>query len=160
LLHFGYLNKNWREELDVAVGPDNNVSPTPLGPDAGQPTHFLPRVNRWQFTVHVPKDWGSKEVVWTVTSHGQTNRAYGVLKSGYIVDDYTIQHDFGSDSTHGRKDPALKIEGETKRAAKAGQPVELVAIATDPNPRPAPRGGRAAAGGAGAGEGGAARGGG
>src|SRR6266446_6919117 len=45
-LWFGYLNQNYQEELDVPIGPDNTVS-APFGPDAGQPTHFLPRHNRF-----------------------------------------------------------------------------------------------------------------
>lgn len=143
-MHFGYLNKNWQEEVDVPLGPENSITPTALSPDGGQPTHFLPRVNRWQFTVRVPADFGSKEVVWTLTSHGQTNRAYGILKPGYILDDYVIQHDFGSDSTHGRKDPLLKVDGSKERSVKVGQSLELVAVATDPNPPPKPRAGRGA----------------
>src|SRR5688500_10336581 len=42
-MHFGYLNRNWQEELDIPVGPDNNITPPPLQADQGQPTHFLDR---------------------------------------------------------------------------------------------------------------------
>src|SRR5512138_2259612 len=38
---FGYLNRNWQEELPIPAGPDNMVEPG--GPDRGQPTYFLPR---------------------------------------------------------------------------------------------------------------------
>jgi hypothetical protein len=133
-LHFSYLNRNWQEELDIPVGPDNSIEP--LGPDGGQPTHFLPRNNRWQFTVRVPADFSAREVVWTVASHGQTYRAYGTLKPGYAVDDYTVQHEFGADSTHGRRAPTLRVDGDANRTVKAGQPVPLVAVATDENPPP------------------------
>ena len=44
-LFFGYMNSNWEEQLDVPVGPDNNIEPG--GPDQGQPTWFLPRRNRF-----------------------------------------------------------------------------------------------------------------
>jgi hypothetical protein len=137
-LNFSYFNRNWAEELDIPVGPDNNIQPAPPGPDAGQPTHFLPRNNRWVFTVRVPADWGSKEVVWTLTSHGQTYSAYGTLKPGYVIDEYTQQHEFAADSTHGRKPPVVKVEGDKQRTAKVGQPIPLVAIATDENPAPPP----------------------
>ena len=30
---FGYMNRNWEEEIDVPVGPDNNIQPG--GPDVG-----------------------------------------------------------------------------------------------------------------------------
>jgi hypothetical protein len=135
-MHFSYLNRNWQEELDIAVGPDNNIEPAPFGPDGGQPTHFLPRNNRWQFTVRVPADFGSKELVWTLTSHGQTSRAYGVLKPGYVIDDYTVQHEYGSDSTHGRKPPTLRVDGDTHRTVKVGPPVPLIVVAADDNPPP------------------------
>ena len=38
---FGYLNRNYKEELVIPPGPDNNVEPG--GPDQGQPTFFAPR---------------------------------------------------------------------------------------------------------------------
>jgi len=89
-LHFSYINQNWEEEVDLPVGPNNSVSPAPLGPDAGQPTHFYPRQNRWLFTVRVPKDWGAKEVVWTLTSHGpdqpRVRRAPGRVRDGRVSD--------------------------------------------------------------------------
>ena len=133
-LHFSYLNRNWAEEIDIPLGPDNEIQPAPPGPDAGQPTHFLPRNNRWQFVVRVPADWGSKELVWTLTSHGQTYRAYGVLKPAFVVDDFGIQHEFGSDSTLGRQPPTLQVESDTQRTVKVGQGIPLIAIAADANP--------------------------
>lgn len=132
-LMFSYLNRNLQEELDIPIGPDNTIS-APYGPDAGQPTHFLPRNNRWQFAIHVPADFGSKEVVWTLTSHGETLRAYAALRAGYVIDEFAIQHEYSADSTHGRVAPTLKVEGGRERAVKVGQPVSLVATATDPNP--------------------------
>src|ERR1019366_6706747 len=65
---FGYMNENWEEETNVPMGPDNNIEPG--GPDQGQPTHFFPRRNRFVFRVRVPKDWGDKDVVWTLATHG------------------------------------------------------------------------------------------
>src|SRR5205823_6051133 len=53
---FGYMNRNWEEEIDVPVGPDNDIEPG--GPDQGQPTHYLPRRNPFIFKVRVPKDFG------------------------------------------------------------------------------------------------------
>ncbi|HAT17366.1 MAG TPA: hypothetical protein DCS76_06205, partial [Gemmatimonadetes bacterium] len=38
-LVFGYMNRNWLEELDVPVGEDNHISPGSA--DQGQPTHLL-----------------------------------------------------------------------------------------------------------------------
>ena len=50
---FGYMNRNWEEEIDVPVGPNNGFAPGSA--DQGQPTHFLPRRNRFVFRVAVPK---------------------------------------------------------------------------------------------------------
>ena len=58
------MNRNWEEELDVPVGPDNSFSPG--NPDQGQPTHFLPRRNRFVFRVPAPKNFTEKdELIWT-----------------------------------------------------------------------------------------------
>ena len=50
---FGYMNRNWEEEIDVPVGPENGFNVG--GADQGQPTHFLPRRNRFVFRVKVPE---------------------------------------------------------------------------------------------------------
>ena len=78
-LVFGYFNRNWEEEIDVPIGADNTIEPG--GPDQGQPTHFLPRRNRFLFRIRVAKDFGKREIVWTLTSHGKTERAYATLKA-------------------------------------------------------------------------------
>ena len=84
---FGYLNRNWEEQLHVPVGPDNRIEPG--GPDHGQPTVFVPRrrfgraVQRREtmvFSVRMPSDWSAEqEVVWTVTANGRTDRAIGLF---------------------------------------------------------------------------------
>jgi hypothetical protein len=79
-LVFGYFNRNFEEELDVPVGADNTIEPG--DPDHGQPTHFYPRRSRFQFHIRVPKDFGTKEIIWTLTTHGKTERAYGTLGCG------------------------------------------------------------------------------
>jgi hypothetical protein len=84
-MHFGYLNRNYVEELQVPIGPDNNIQPG--GPDRGQPTFFYTRINRNLFTVTVPKDWGLKdEMVWTLTVRGKTEKAIGWLHPEWEID--------------------------------------------------------------------------
>lgn len=83
---FGYLNRNWEEVLHIPVGPDNRFEP--VGPDAGQPTVFVPRrrtgraVQRREtmvFSVKVPSTWTREdELVWTLTAHGRTDQAVGL----------------------------------------------------------------------------------
>jgi hypothetical protein len=143
-LWFGYLNQNYQEEPEVPLGEENNVS-APYGPDSGQPTHFLPRNNRWVFSVHVPKDFGDKEVVWTLTSHGKTYRAYGTLKPAYVHDEMGLQREyFGDPPAAGNKPPAIHVEGDDHRSAKVGERITLTAIVTDdglPKPGAGPGGG-------------------
>ena len=142
-LLFGYYNRNWGEEIDVPVGPGNNVEPA--GPDQGQPAHFFPRRNQFVFKVRVPADFGNKEVVWSLTSNGATDKAYGTLRPAYAVDETVMMANFGAGGPTGfhpdmmgNKAPKTTIEGQKKLTAKAGEPVALSAVATDDG-KPAPR---------------------
>lgn len=76
-LIFGFWNRNWNETLFLPVGPENRIEPG--GPDRGQPTVFTPRRGKNVFEIVVPKDFGTKEVVWTLTTRGKTERAFGAL---------------------------------------------------------------------------------
>src|SRR5260370_42640385 len=74
---FGYMNRNYEERVDVPIGPENSIEPG--GPDQRQPAHFYPRRQQFVFKVKVPKDWGDKDLVWTLKSHGKEEKAYGSL---------------------------------------------------------------------------------
>lgn len=76
-LLFGFFNRNWEEIVFLPVGPDNRIEPG--GPDRGQPTVFTPRRGRNLFEIVVPKDFGKKDIVWTLTTRGRTERAFGSL---------------------------------------------------------------------------------
>jgi hypothetical protein len=145
-LMFGYYNRNWEEEIDVPVGPGNTLDPG--GPDQGQPTHFFPRRNQFVFKIRVPANFGNKEIVWTLTSNGHTEKTYATLRPQYAVDETVMMANFGAGGQTGfvpdlagNKPPELKVEGEKKRTAKVGEPVTLSAVATDdgkPKTRPMP----------------------
>ncbi len=133
---FGYMNRNWLEEVDAPVGPGNMLSPGPA--DQGQPTHFLPRRNRFIFKVRVPADWGDKEMVWTLTTHGRTEYAYASLRTDYKVDNMVISSETGalgagSSSPESRMNvpPVVRIVGDRELTARVGQPLTLVAEVTD-----------------------------
>lgn len=66
----GYFNRNQKQELDIAAGPNNRIEPG--GPDRGQPTHFLPGRQWGVFTIPVPKDFGDTKLTWTLTVNGKT----------------------------------------------------------------------------------------
>jgi hypothetical protein len=83
-MHFGYLNRNWVQEISIPVGAANSVEPG--GPDRGQPTFFYTRTQRNMFTVIVPKDWGKKELIWTVTANGKTQKAFAWLQPEWEID--------------------------------------------------------------------------
>ena len=145
-LYFGYMNTNWLEEFDIPIGPENSIQPG--GPDQGQPTHFYPRRSPFLFTVTVPKDFGGKELIWTLITHGRTEKAYASLKSDYQIDKQVISTEVGGDFGSLRDElrtnipPELEIHGEALRSVKAGEALTLVALAGDPDNLPARRDGK------------------
>jgi hypothetical protein len=146
-LVFGYFNRNWEEEIDAPVGAANSIEPG--GPDQGQPTHFLPRRNRFVFRIRVGSDFGAQELVWTLTTHGKTERAYATLKPDYFIDDGILMANTGAagmggsnPALRGNTPPSLKVEGEAVRKVRVGQVISLAAVAADdgiPKPRAMPR---------------------
>ena len=89
--HFGYLNRNYREQPHVPVGPNNYFSPG--AEDRGQPTYFFPRTQRYQLRVRVPADMGrtlEDALVWTVTHHGSEQKAFGWFQPEWEIDANTI----------------------------------------------------------------------
>src|SRR6266850_340302 len=139
-LFFGYMNSNWSQEFDIPVGPENNIEPG--GPDQGQPTHLYPRRNPFLFTIRVPKDFGDKELVWTLTTHGVTERAYASFKSDYYINKLVISLEVGGDFGSTRDElrdnipPDLEVQAAKQRSVKVGEPLTLVAIAGDPDNLP------------------------
>jgi hypothetical protein len=143
-LYFGYMNTNWLEEFDIPIGPDNNIEPG--GPDQGQPTHFYPRRNPLLFTIRVPGDFGEKELIWTLTTNGRTEKVYASLKGDYLIDKQVMSlevgGDFGSQNEALRTNipPELEVQGATsQRRVRVGEPLTLVALAGDPDNLPARR---------------------
>jgi hypothetical protein len=135
-LLFGYYNRSWDQEIEVPVGPANSLMPG--GPDRGQPTHLLPRRNQFVFRVRVPADFGNGEVVWTLTTNGVTERAYGTLKPEYAVDEVVMSANFGAGgqtgfnpSLIGNRPPEVRVESGAHMTARVGQPIALAAVATD-----------------------------
>jgi hypothetical protein len=132
---FGYLNRNYQQELAIPAGRDNNVN----GADRGQPTYFLPRRQSFIFKVQVPSDWGAqKELVWTVTANGKTEKAYGQLTPEEEITERMIMTRGGL--TRGEEDPNQppSITIEPANSATASAPLPLTALVTDdglPKPR-------------------------
>lgn len=134
---FGYMNRNWEEEIDVPIGPENSFN---IGDaDQGQPTHFLPRRNRFVFRVPVPNGFSdTDELVWTLSTYGKTERAYASLRLDYQIDDVVRASETGalgagssSPEIRANKPPQLEIQGRKSVTAKVGEAVALTAVVTD-----------------------------
>ena len=135
-LSFGYFNVNTEETLEIPLGPGNFIEPAEF--DGGQPTRFEPvpendRRHEGAFTVTVPADFGARDVVWTLRSHGQTLSVPGRLTSpAYELAGWEFP---GRSSVS----PRLRLapdgpEGRGPRGitaaeehAKVGEPLELAA---------------------------------
>src|SRR6187397_2132394 len=138
-LVFGYFNRNWQQEIAIPAGPDNTVELG--GPDAGQPTFFLPRRQRFVYRVRVPKDFGKKEVVWSITANGRTEHAFGSLIREQEITERVVL-------TNGGYDPGLNDPNKPPtvtvapiHTVAAGEPVTLTVSVTDdglPKPRATP----------------------
>ncbi|MDH3205813.1 MAG: hypothetical protein OEO79_04335 [Gemmatimonadota bacterium] len=134
---FGYMNENWEEAVNVPVGADNRFSPVQA--DQGQPTHFLPRRNRFTFTVRVPPGFGAdEEIVWTLRANGHESQAFGTLREDLYVDNVVIMSETGalgagtsSPEIRANIPPMIELEGERERTVRAGEQVTLVAMVTD-----------------------------
>jgi hypothetical protein len=139
-MHFGYLNRNYAEQPEIAIGANNRIEPG--GPDRGQPTFFYRRTNRNLFTVNVPKSFGMREeLVWTVTFNGQSERAVGWRQADWEIDPAGGATAGGNTDPErlANKPPALTIQppGPVKLPAAAAL---AVVIQDDGLPKPRPRG--------------------
>mgnify|MGYP001212170644 CR=1 FL=1 len=133
---FGYMNRNWEEEPSLPIGPENGFSPGAV--DRGQPTHFLPRRNRFVFRVTVPADWGERELVWTVRSHGAEYVAIGTLRPDYFIDNVVIMSETGalgagssSPELRAQVPPTIQLESPREVSARVGELIRVVALVTD-----------------------------
>ena len=133
---FGYMNENWAETPDIPVGENNFFEPGDA--DRGQPTHFLPRRNRWTFEVIVSADWGDRELVWTISHNGATRSAYASLREDYLVDNMVIASETGSlgagtssPESRANMPPVVEVSGDEIRQARVGEPIFISTRVTD-----------------------------
>jgi hypothetical protein len=151
-LVFGYFNRNWKEELTIPAGPGNKVDLN--GTDAGQPTYFLPRRQRWIYRLRVPADFGNKEVSWTITAHGRAETAYGNLQPAEEINDRVVSSNGSLNPGEGDPNEPPSITISRNQTATVSSPLKLDATIRDDGlpkprpprttPRPAPTGGFAA----------------
>ena len=139
--YFGNLNRNYREELSIPLGPDNRIEPSHL--TQTQPTYFYPRRHRFLFSVQVPANWGERDVTWTLTANGSTTTAYGSRLPVWEVNEQTISENrAGSGFAVGNQPPSIELVGASERAVRVGDTLSLtVRISDDGIPETRPVGG-------------------
>jgi len=140
---FGYMNRNYKQELAIPAGPNNAVAPAPA--DRGQPTYFLPRRQARIFRVRVPKDWGVKTVLtWSITANGRTETAYADLRPAEEINEGIMRSGGNSvpfEPGNANPNQAPKITVPASISATVSTPVTLTATVTDdglPKPRTPP----------------------
>jgi hypothetical protein len=140
---FGYMNRNYGEEVEIPIGPANKIEPGEA--DQKQPSHFYPRRQEFVFKVKVPADWGDKDVVWTLTSRDKTQRAFGSLmpvwELGNLV--YLENRRGAAALTYPEqpdKAPLIEMVGPAQTTIAVGDPVTLsVQVTDDGYPKPVVR---------------------
>jgi len=130
MLSFGYFNRNFEQELDIPIGPDNRIEPGPA--DQGQPTHFVPRRQWGAFAVLVSKEVERrllaerKTVTWTLRANNQTVTIPANLGTAYAIDSL-------KEPTVGNTPPVLRFAGApASGTGPLGAKTSIKAIAGTP----------------------------
>jgi hypothetical protein len=137
---FGYMNRNYEEQIDIPVGPDNNISPGDA--DQGQPTHFYRRRQQFIFKVKIPKDWGKKDLVWTLTSQGKTEKAYGTLMPIWEIGNLVYQENRGGPGVmtwpeEPNEAPSVEMVGSSQASITLPETLTLtIQLSDDGHPLP------------------------
>jgi len=126
-LSFGYMNRNYTQELDIPVGPGNKIEPGDA--DRGQPTHFETRRQSGVFTIVVPGDFVDKRLTWTIQAPGtEPLTVPGSLRAEWEIDAL-------KEATSGNTPPVVKFDpaaagGQGPGGTRAEMAVTLPAAAT------------------------------
>ena len=88
----------------------------------------------------MPRDWGKKDVVWSVTAYGKTEKAYGYLVPEQVIDNDVIGRNRGGGGGP-NKAPTISLVGNSTRTVRQGEPLPLTVTVSDdgiPKPRAKP----------------------
>ena len=124
---FGYMNRNYEEELDLPIGADNHFEP---GGDRGQPTHFMIRRHKDAFKVVVSKDFGEQQLVCILTAHGQTQQVIATLKPVWMIDRLRTTRGGNSERVDSNTPPVVNVEPSSPVVASSSD-LTLTVSATD-----------------------------
>jgi hypothetical protein len=132
-LLFGYFNRNGVQEVDIPIGPENNIEPG--GPDRGQPTHFLTGRGWGMFVVKVPADFKDNKLRWTIVANGQNTVIPGTLHPDYEIDPFTEAAVGNTPPVIGFEEHGPTVQGPrgliVERSAKLGLPLTVAAWVSD-----------------------------
>ena len=138
---FGYMNRNYEEMPHIPVGPHNFFEPGPA--DRGQPSRFYARRQQFVFRVQVPADWGDKDLVWTLTHQGRTDRAFGSLWPVWEMDVGVLSKNRGmgtpGSALYDNQHPTIALSGAHEFTVTLPDTLTLTAALSDdgvPGPRP------------------------
>jgi hypothetical protein len=141
----GYYNRNHVQEVDVPIGPNNQIEPG--GPDRGQPTHFVPGRGWGIFTIKVPADFRQNKLLWTLAANGKVTVIPMSLLPDYEISPFT-------EASVGNTPPVVSFEEHVpsvqgprdfaiERAAKIGEPLSHTVWVSDDAKYVATSGGKA-----------------
>jgi hypothetical protein len=135
---FGYLNRNYDEQVDIPVGAENSCEPAPQ--DCGQPTHFYTRRQRFLFTVKVPADWPKdRKLLWTIKFRGATESAKASLVPEYEIDYGVISENGPGGILEVGNTPPKVVKTSAPQTITLPETATISADVTDdglPKPRP------------------------
>ncbi len=137
---FGYLNRNFEEKLNIPVGANNGFGDK--NEDLGQPEYFQTRRQEFVFKVKLAADWPKdKDLVWTVTAHGSTLKAFGSLWPVWEIDEHTISANrmkrTAVDFDEPGNEPPSILNASPDQTAAVGAAVTLsLTVSDDGNPKP------------------------
>ena len=138
---FGYMNRNYEEMPPIPVGPNNFFEPGPV--DRGQPARFYTRRQQFVFKVQVPADWGDKDLVWTLTHQGRTDKAYGSLWPVWELDSVVVKKNRNRGAKiyipYDNRHPTITLQGGDGLTVTLPDTLTLTAVVSDdgvPGPGP------------------------
>ena len=113
---FGYMNRNYEEELDIPVGTENTFEP---GGDRGQPTHFTTRRHKDVFKVTVPKAFRDQTLVWKIITHGHAEQVIATLKPVWQIDRLRTTRGGNSENISSNLPPVVNVGVSNQSATGA-----------------------------------------
>ena len=137
-LWFGYMNRNYEEELDIPVGSENTMEP---GGDRGQPTHFATRRHKDVFRVVVPRDFGKQTLVWKLTVRGKIEVVTGTLNPVWQIDRRRTTRGGNDEAMDSNTPPTVNVQPPVQTITLPGTATLNVSATDDGLPKRWRRGG-------------------